>query len=150
MAKSAAEMVRGAFDRARGRRALVHFLATSAGGFAIYAVDSTADVDTAYRVTVRGAEYRCTCAAEPRPACWHRAAVASVRASRQAFGMPAEASGSATRCGPCATPAPTTATAGRSWRSSWRGSSPRISTPDRRRADGPTAPARADPRRRPA
>jgi hypothetical protein len=34
MSKMAAEMVRGAFQRARGRRALVHFLATSAGGFA--------------------------------------------------------------------------------------------------------------------
>jgi hypothetical protein len=59
-----AESVRGAFDRARGRRALVHFLATSAGGFATYVVGSTADVDTAYRVTVRGSEFRYTCAAE--------------------------------------------------------------------------------------
>jgi hypothetical protein len=89
MAKSAAEVVRGAVDRARGRRALVHFLATSAGGFAVYAVGSTADVDTAYRMTVRGAAYRCACAAELRPACWHRAAVAMVRANRVAWGLPA-------------------------------------------------------------
>jgi hypothetical protein len=90
MAKTAAEMVRGAFDRARGRRALVHFLATSAGGFAVYAVGLTADVDTAYRVAVRGSAYRCTCAAELRPACWHRAAVATVRANRHAWGLPAD------------------------------------------------------------
>lgn len=90
MAKTASEMIRGAFDRARGRRPLVHFLTTNAGGFAVYAVGSTADVDTAYRVTVRDEQFRCTCAAELRPACWHRAAVASVRASRRAFGMPAD------------------------------------------------------------
>jgi hypothetical protein len=82
MAKTAAETVRGAFDRARGRRALVHFLTTSAGGFAVYAVGSTADVETAYHVTVDPAGgFRCTCAPadQGRPACWHRAAAAAGR-----------------------------------------------------------------------
>src|SRR5262245_42489844 len=89
MAKSAAEMTRGAFQRARGRSALVHYLATSAGGFAVYAVGSTADPDHGYRVTVRGSEFRCTCPAADggQVACWHRAIVASVRANRQGFGL---------------------------------------------------------------
>jgi uncharacterized Zn finger protein len=90
MAKTAAEMVRGACDRARGRRPLVHFLAITPAGFAVYVVGSSGSVDSAYRVTVKGDAFVCTCAAELRPACWHRAAVASVRASRQAFGMPAD------------------------------------------------------------
>jgi hypothetical protein len=75
MAKTADEMVRGAFDRARERVALVHFLGKNAGGFEVYAVGSSTDPDTAYTVTVDGAgTFRCTCPSETRPACWHRAA----------------------------------------------------------------------------
>src|SRR5439155_18010085 len=92
MARTAAEMITGALERARGRSALVHYLVTSAGGFATYAVGSTTDVDSAYRVTVRSEEYRCTCPAADagRDACWHRAAVAVVRVSRVGFGLPAD------------------------------------------------------------
>jgi len=91
MAKTAADTIRGAFERARGRGALVHFLATSTGGYDAYSVGSTADLDTAYTVTVLGATYRCTCPAEGNVACWHRAAVFNHRASREAFGLPAVA-----------------------------------------------------------
>jgi hypothetical protein len=90
MARTAAEVVKGAFGRARGRTAAVHYVATSAGGFAVYSVDSSQDTETAYRVTVRAGQYRCTCPPEMRPACWHRAAVAIVRASRQGHGLPAD------------------------------------------------------------
>ena len=87
---TANEAIRAAFERARGRTALVHYVTTSAGGFAVYSVGSTMDPDTAYTVTVRGDEYRCTCAGAHRPACWHRAAVATERASRRGFGLPAD------------------------------------------------------------
>src|SRR5262245_12608820 len=90
MAKSAAEVNRRAFARARGRSALVHYLATSVGGFAVYAVGSTDDPDHGYRVTVRDNSYVCTCPSEERVACWHRAIVASVRANRQGFGLEAD------------------------------------------------------------
>jgi hypothetical protein len=93
MAKTAAEMVRGAFERARGRTAAVHYVGTSTGGFATYSVDSSACVENAYSVTVDVAgQFRCTCPASDsgKPACWHRAAVAIVRASRQGFGLPAD------------------------------------------------------------
>lgn len=88
-AMTPAASIKAAFDRARGRAALVHFLATSAGGYDAYAVGSTCSVDTAYTVTVLGADYRCTCQAEANVACWHRAAVFNHRASREAFGQPA-------------------------------------------------------------
>ena len=90
MAKTAADITRGAFRRAIGRTSAVHFLGTTTGGFAVYSVDSSRDVDSAYTVTVRGDHYRCTCPSEHRPACWHRAAVAAVRASRSGFGLPAD------------------------------------------------------------
>jgi activator of HSP90 ATPase len=84
MAKTEREMIGGAFERARGRQALVRFLTTSAGGFDVYAVGSTADVDQAYTVTVKGSEFKCTCPAEQRVACWHRAAVYVRRANDRA------------------------------------------------------------------
>ena len=92
MAKSAAEMTRGAFQRARGRSALVHYLATSVGGYAVYAVGSTADPDHGYRVTVRGDSYACSCPAADggHPACWHRGAVHLVRATRRSWGLEAD------------------------------------------------------------
>ena len=90
MAKTADEMIRTAFDRARARTAAVHYAGTSAGGYATYAVGSSQTVELAYRVTVRGDEFRCTCPSELRPACWHRAAVAIVRASRQGHGLPVD------------------------------------------------------------
>ena len=85
MAKTADEMIRGAFARARERTALAHFLTTNAGGYDVYAVGSSTDPDTAYTVTVDRAErYRCTCPSETRAACWHRAAVAVRRANDRA------------------------------------------------------------------
>jgi uncharacterized Zn finger protein len=94
MAKTADEMnraavlqklIRGAFARARERVALAHYLTTNAGGYDVYAVGSSTDPDTAYTVTVDGAEqYRCTCPSETRPACWHRAAVYVRRANDRA------------------------------------------------------------------
>jgi SWIM zinc finger len=87
MAKTADEMIRAAFQRARERSSAVHFVGLSSGGFAVYAVGSSRDVDTAYAVTVKDDAYRCTCPSEHRPACWHRAAVASLRASRRGFGL---------------------------------------------------------------
>jgi uncharacterized Zn finger protein len=90
MAKTAAEITKGAFQRALGRTAAVHYVGTTTGGFAVYSVDSSRDADSAYTVTVRGEHYRCTCPSELRPACWHRAAVAMVRASRRGFGLPAD------------------------------------------------------------
>ena len=85
MAKTAAEMVQAAIDRARGRTAAVHYVGTSAGGYDVYAVGSSTDPDTAYTVTVDRAErYRCTCPSETRAACWHRAAVAVRRANDRA------------------------------------------------------------------
>ena len=91
MAKSIDEMVRGAFARARGRSAAVHYIETSQAGYAVYSVDSSASTDTAYRVTVSpSGAYACTCPSETRPACWHRAAVAQVRANRMGFGLPAD------------------------------------------------------------
>lgn len=90
MAKSAAEIISGALARAQGRTAAVHYLSTSAGGYAIYSVDSSKSVENAYTVTVSPAgQYRCTCPSELRPACWHRAAVHQVRVTRQAWGLPA-------------------------------------------------------------
>lgn len=91
MAKTATEAIRAAFQRARGRRPLVHFLTQNAGGFACYVVGSAESTDSAYRVTVKAGEYWCCCPAGDvgRP-CWHAAAVYAVRASRQAFGMPAD------------------------------------------------------------
>jgi hypothetical protein len=91
MAMSEAQLIQGAFRRAAGRGAAVHFVATTSGGFDVYSVGSSKDVDTAYAVTVRGDEYRCTCPSELRPACWHRAAVFNHRASRAAFGLPVTA-----------------------------------------------------------
>lgn len=90
MARTMAEMVRGAFDRARGRTALVRFLTTS-GGFDVYSVGSTASVDTSYAVTVSDGRFVCTCPAADngREACWHKAAVHMVRANRLAWGLPA-------------------------------------------------------------
>ena len=93
MATTIDETVRRAFQRAHGRSALVHYLETSQAGYAVYAVDSTASTDTAYVVTVApSGQFRCTCPAADlgRPACWHRAAVATVRASRTGFGLPAD------------------------------------------------------------
>ena len=84
MAKTADEMIRGAFARARERVVLAHYLTTNAGGFDVYSVGSSADVDAAYTVTVRGGEYRCTCPSETRVACWHRAAVYVRRANDRA------------------------------------------------------------------
>jgi hypothetical protein len=85
MAKTADEMIRGAFARARERVALAQFLRTNAGGYDVYSVGSSADPDSAYRVTVDRAErYRCTCPSETRPACWHRAAVYVRRANDRA------------------------------------------------------------------
>lgn len=81
MAKTEREMIGGAFERARGRQALVRFIETTAGGFDVYGVNSTADVDQAYTVTVRGNEFKCTCPSEQRVACWHRAAVYVRRAN---------------------------------------------------------------------
>lgn len=90
MAMSAIDITRNAFRRAMGRTSAVHFLGTTTGGFAVYAVDSSQDTDTAYSVTVRGDHFRCTCQGGLRSACWHRAAVAAVRASRVGFGLPAD------------------------------------------------------------
>jgi hypothetical protein len=88
MAKTAAEMVTGALERARGRSVLVHWLGTSAGAFATYVVCSAESVDSAYRVTVKAAEYRCTCpAGDVGRRCWHQAAVYAVRATRSAWGL---------------------------------------------------------------
>jgi hypothetical protein len=56
--KTAAEMVQAAIDRARGRTAAVHYVGTSAGGYATYSVGSSQDTDTAYRVTVPGRAVR--------------------------------------------------------------------------------------------
>ena len=81
MAKTEREMIGGAFERARGRQALVHFIETTSGGFDVYAVGSTQDVDQAYTVTVKGSEFKCTCPSEQRVACWHRAAVCVRRAN---------------------------------------------------------------------
>lgn len=85
--KTPAQTVRDAFRRAAHRTAAVHYLGTTSGGFATYSVGSSRDTETAYTVTVRGDLYRCTCPSEFRPACWHRAAVATVRASRAGFGL---------------------------------------------------------------
>src|SRR4051812_24589430 len=91
MAKSAAEMVTGALERARGRSALVHWIGRSAGGFACYVVCSAESVDGAYRVTFKAGEYRCTCpAGEAGRRCWHQAAVYAVRATRYAWGLEAD------------------------------------------------------------
>ena len=84
MAKTAAEMIQGAIERSRRRQALVHFLTTNAGGYAVYSVGSTADPDAAYTVTVRGNDFLCTCPSEARIACWHRAAVYVRRANDRA------------------------------------------------------------------
>jgi len=83
-------MIQGAIERARGRTAAVHYLGTSSGGFATYSVGSSRDTDAAYNVTVRDEQYRCTCPSELRPACWHRSAVAIIRASRLMFGLLAD------------------------------------------------------------
>lgn len=89
--KTTAEIISAAFARAQGRTAAVHYLHTSVGGYATYAVGSSASVETAYSVTVSPAgHYRCTCPSEMRPACWHRAAVYQVRATRQAWVLPAD------------------------------------------------------------
>src|SRR5262245_9998290 len=88
--KTAVEMMAGANERARGRSAAVHFVGRTDGGYAVYSVDSSRCVDTAYSVTVRGHVYRCTCPRAPRPACWHRAAVEQHRADRQALGLAAD------------------------------------------------------------
>lgn len=82
--------VRGAFQRARGRASLVHYIVTTGLGYDVYSVSSVADVDTAYSVTVIDGTYRCTCPAADNGAiaCWHRASVFSRRASRQAHGLP--------------------------------------------------------------
>jgi hypothetical protein len=94
MAMTEQQLIHGAFRRAVGRTAAVHFVGTSAGGYATYVVGSSRDVEAGYRVTVDLAGvYRCTCPSELRPACWHRGAVAMVRASRQGFGLPADGPG---------------------------------------------------------
>ncbi|HEV8639417.1 MAG TPA: SWIM zinc finger family protein [Chloroflexota bacterium] len=91
MAKTEQQIITGAFARARGRLAAVRWLGRSAGGYATYAVGSSRDVETGYRVTVGPVgEVLCTCPSELRPACWHRAAVLSVRASRLLFGLSAD------------------------------------------------------------
>src|SRR5262245_53053198 len=88
MAKTAAELVTGALERARGRSVLVHYLATSVGGDATYAVGSADPVDAAYRVTCKAGEYRCTCpAGDAGRRCWHQAAVYTLRANRCAWGL---------------------------------------------------------------
>lgn len=93
------QMVKGAFDRARGRRATVSYRYTTQHGTAVYIVDSATNTDEAYTVTVLlkprqervTGRYGCTChsGARNRP-CWHIAAVFNVRSSREAFGLPAD------------------------------------------------------------
>jgi uncharacterized Zn finger protein len=91
MAKTASEMIQTAIARASGRTAAVHFITVTPAGYAVYSVGSSQDVETAYSVTVSPAgAYRCTCPSEMRAACWHRAGVAIVRASRQGHGLPAD------------------------------------------------------------
>jgi hypothetical protein len=88
MAKTAAEMVRGALERAQGRGALVHWLGRNAGDGAVYAVASAESVDLAYRVTYKAGAYRCCCpAGEQERPCWHKAAVYAVRATRYGWGL---------------------------------------------------------------
>jgi len=77
MAKTADEMIRGAFLRARDRVALVHTAGTTPGGYEVFVVGSSESVDVAYRVTVGpDGVWRCTCPAADngRDHCWHRAA----------------------------------------------------------------------------
>jgi hypothetical protein len=89
--KTAAETVTGAMERARGRSALVHWIGRSAGGFACYVVCSAESVDSAYGVTFKAGEYRCTCpAGDVGRRCWHQAAVYAVRATRHAWGLAAD------------------------------------------------------------
>jgi hypothetical protein len=87
---TAAEMVRAAFERARGRSALVHWLDFDAEGAGTYAVGSSTDVEVAYTVRVLDGAFFCDCPSAARPACWHRAAVAQLRASRAGFGLEAD------------------------------------------------------------
>lgn len=87
------QTIRAAFERARGRTAAVHFVNTTPAGYAVYSVDSSASTDVAYSVTVSPTGLlTCTCPAADngRGACWHRAAVLTVRASRQGFGLPVD------------------------------------------------------------
>jgi hypothetical protein len=84
MAMTEEAQIRGAFDRARSRLALVHFIQTTEAGYDLYAVGSSTDVDSGYVVCVRENVYTCTCQSELRPACWHRAAVAIRRANDRA------------------------------------------------------------------
>jgi hypothetical protein len=88
-----AACIKAAFTRAIGRRALVHFLRISTdpitmASAAVYSVNSSAAVDTAYTVMVHpGGYYSCDCPGGLRTACWHRTAVYNLRASREAFGL---------------------------------------------------------------
>jgi hypothetical protein len=76
MARTADEIIRVAFERARGRSALVHRTGGTPVGYAVYSVGSSTDPDSAYRVTVSPDEqYASVCPSEIRPACWHRCAV---------------------------------------------------------------------------
>jgi hypothetical protein len=91
LAKTAAEMVKSALERARGRSGLVHWIGRSAGGFAAYAVASAESVDVAYRVTLKAGEYRCCCpAGDAGRRGWHAGAVYAVRANRHAWGLLAD------------------------------------------------------------
>jgi uncharacterized Zn finger protein len=91
MAMTEQQAILGAFKRAAGRRAAVRFVGTSNGGYAVYAVGSSEDVDRSYRVTVDpDGVFRCTCPSELRPACWHRAAVHLTRIQRMAGGLAAD------------------------------------------------------------
>jgi len=89
------DSVRAAFDRARTRLGLVHFLRRTASGAELYAVGSCSDLDNAWTVVVDAAGYRCSCpaGAHARSACWHRAAVhvkrANARARQEALGRTA-------------------------------------------------------------
>lgn len=88
---TAEQCTRLAFERvADGDRAKLARFWKSNGPQDHYLVNSASDLDRAYVVTVTGGDrYECNCPARHHFACWHRAAVATVRANRRAAGLPA-------------------------------------------------------------
>lgn len=85
--KTAAQQIREAFARAQRRTALVHWLGFTGDGAGSYSVDSSVDPTVGYRVMVLNGTFTCTCPSAERASCWHRAAAATIRANRQAFGL---------------------------------------------------------------
>ena len=99
MSKPTAESIRDAFTRAAARTHLVRFVEV-VGQTARYDVQSDSDPTRRHRVAVfteARDRMTCGCPGSLHVACWHRAAVAIVRANREAHGLPLDGPSTAAR-----------------------------------------------------